>query len=71
MTCQTVRPCLIIDVLDAPNSLMVMMLHTFENTVDSRLDSSGMTTGKLVPAEKFYKDPEATKMIKFYVLYTF
>ena len=37
---------------------MVMMLHTFENTVDSRLGSFGMTTGKLVPVESFYKDPE-------------
>ena len=47
---------------------MVMMLHTFENTVDSRLGSFGMTTGKLVPVESFYNDPEATKRIKFCVL---
>ena len=47
---------------------MVMMLHTFENTMDSRLGSFGMTAGKLVPLESFYKDPEATKRIKFYVL---
>ena len=47
---------------------MAMMLHTFENTVDSRLGSFGMTAGKLVPLESFYKDPEATKRIKFYVL---
>ena len=30
---------------------MVMMLHTLENTVDNRLDSFGMTAGKLVPDE--------------------
>ena len=47
---------------------MVMMLHTFENIVDKRLESSGMTAGKLVPVENFYKDPEATKRIKFLVL---
>ena len=57
MKCQTVRPYLIIDPLDAPNS-MVMMLHAFENTVDSRLGSFGMTAGKLVPVENFYKEPE-------------
>ena len=42
-----------------------MMLHTFENTMDSRLGSFGMTAGKLVPVEYFYKDAEATKRIKF------
>ena len=45
---------------------MFMMLHTFENTVDSRLGSFGMTAGKLVPVEKLFL--EATKWIKFYVL---
>ena len=44
---------------------IVMMLHTFENTMDSRLGSFGMTAGKLVPVEYFYKDAEATKRIKF------
>ena len=39
---------------------MVMMLHTFESTVDNRLGSFGMTAGKLEPVEHFYKDPEAT-----------
>ena len=47
---------------------MVMMLHTFENIVDSQLDSFVMTAGKLVPVANFYKHPEATKKIKFYVL---
>ena len=47
---------------------MVMMLYIFLNTVESRLDSFYMMTGKLVPIENFYKDPEATKRIKFYVL---
>ena len=47
---------------------MVMMLHTFENTVDRRLRGFGMTAGKLVPVENFFKDAEATKRIKFYVL---
>ena len=47
---------------------MVMMLHTFENTMDGRLRSFGMTAGKLVPVENFYKDAEATKRINFYVL---
>ena len=47
---------------------MVMMLHTFENTMDSRLGSSvGMTAGKLVPVEYFYKDAETTKRIKFFM----
>ena len=48
---------------------MLMTLHTFEKTVNSRLGSFGMTKGKLlVPLENFYKDQEATKSIKFYVL---
>ena len=47
---------------------VVMMLHKFENSMDSRLGSFGMTAGKTVPFENFYKDPEATKRIKFYVL---
>ena len=44
---------------------MVMMLPTFGNTMDSRLGSFGVTAGKLVPTEYFYKDAEATKKIKF------
>ena len=44
------------------------MSHTFENTMDSRLGSFGMTAGRLVPVEYFYNDAEATKWIKFYVL---
>ena len=40
--------------------LMVTMLHTFEKVVDSRLGSFGMTAGKLVPVENFYRDIEAT-----------
>ena len=44
---------------------IVMMLHTFENTMDSRLGSFGLAAGKLVPVEYFYKDAEATKRIKF------
>ena len=47
---------------------MVMVLHTFENTVDSRLGSFDMTAGKLVPVENFYNDPEATKRIECNVL---
>ena len=65
--CQTVRPYLIIDALDAQIP-MFTTLHTFENTVGSRLGSFGMTARKLGPVENFYKDPEATKRIKFYVL---
>ena len=44
---------------------MVMMLHTFQNTMDSRLESFGMTAGKLVPIEYFNKDAEATKKSNF------
>ena len=33
---------------------MAMMLHTFENTMDSRLGSFVMTAVKLVPVENFY-----------------
>ena len=66
MKSQTVRPYLIMDTLDAQIP-MVMMLHTFENTIDRRLRSFGKTAGKLVPVENFYKDAEATKRIKFYV----
>ena len=47
---------------------MVVMLHKIENTANSRLETSGMTAGKLVPVENFYKDLEATKWIKSYVL---
>ena len=46
---------------------MVMVLHTYENTVDSRLGSFVMTAGKLVPVENLYKDPEATERIEFNV----
>ena len=46
---------------------MTMMLHTFENTMDSRLGSFVMTAVKLVPVENFYKDPKATKRTKFHV----
>ena len=45
---------------------MVMMLHTFENTVDSRLGSFGMTAGKLVPVVNFYKDPTATGVARIF-----
>ena len=47
---------------------MVVMLHKIENTANSRLETSGMTAGKLVPVENYHKDPDATKRIKFYVL---
>ena len=43
---------------------MVIMLHTIENTANSRLGSSDMTAGKLVPVENL----QATKWIKSYVL---
>ena len=46
---------------------MVMVLHTFQNTMDSRLGSFGMTAGRLVPINCFYKDAEATKGSKSYV----
>lgn len=44
---------------------VVMMLHKFENSMDSRLGSFGVTAGKTVSVENFYKDPEATKRINF------
>ena len=50
------------------NLSMVMMLHTFQNTMDSRLESFGMTAGKLLPVEYFDKDAETTKGSNFYVL---
>lgn len=47
---------------------MAMVLHTFEIAMNNRLGSFGMTAGKLVPVENFYKDTEATKGINFYLL---
>ena len=67
MECQTVRRYFIEDALGAQNSYGHDVTH-IENTMDKQLGSFDITAGKLVPVENFYKDPEATKRIKFYVL---
>ena len=47
---------------------MVMMLHTFENTMDSRLGSFGKTAGKLVPVDTSTRMQIPQKGSIFYVI---
>ena len=65
--CQTIRPYLIIAALGAPYSNGHDLANTFENTGHSRLESFGMTAGKLVPLVNFYKDPEATGVARIFL----